>query len=291
MFLCANRVLVLGAGGLLGADLVPILKASGFEVLTHGRSSGDYQFDLDSCSLVNEMLKKINPDVIVNLVALTDVDRCEKEPNQAYIGNVRSIVNVADWVKRRNEQCQLIHISTDQVYDGMGLHTEENVTLTNYYAFSKYAGELAALNVGATVLRTNFFGRSHCDKRSSFTDWLFGALLRKENIQVFDDVQFSPLSMNTLSKMIASVIRKKVSGVFNLGSHNGLSKADFAFAFADELSLPSAAMNRTTTEKVTFLKTYRPKDMRMDCALFERVMGVKLPDLKDEIKKVAMGYL
>lgn len=286
-----SRVFVLGAGGLLGADLVPMLKATGFDVVTHGRSSGDFQFALDDSNLVYELLEKIEPDVVVNLVGLTDVDRCEKEPNQAYIDNVRSIENVSHWIKHKNEQCHLVHISTDQVYDGVGPHTEQDVTLTNYYAFSKYAGELAALSAGGTVLRTNFFGRSHCGKRTSLTDWLFGALLRQDAIQVFDDVQFSPLSMSSLSEMIELCARKKCPGVFNLGSHGGLSKADFAFAFAKELNLSTSAMIRTTTKEVTFLKTYRPKDMRMDCAVFEKTMGVKLPVLIDEIKKAAKGYL
>lgn len=286
-----KRVLVLGAGGLLGADLVPSLFASGYEVITHGRSSGDYKFALDNSNLVNEILKNIKPDAVVNLVGITDVDLCETEPNQAYIDNVRSIENIANWIKQKNAQCHLVHISTDQVYDGIGLHTEQDVTLTNYYAFSKYAGELAALNVGATVLRTNFFGRSHCAKRTSLTDWLFGALSRQDAIQVFDDVQFSPLSMSTLSEMIKLSLQKKFAGVFNLGSHGGLSKADFAFSFAEQLNLSTREMKRTSTEKVTFLKTYRPKDMRMECSKFEEKMGTKLPILIDEIKKAAKEYL
>lgn len=284
-------ILLLGSTGLLGSTLSPFLSSRGYEVKTHSRSEGaQYQADLNDPEEANKLLGKIQPDVIINLVGLTDVDLCETQPNQAYLVNVRTVENIANWIKQEKTSCHLVHISTDQVYDGANLHTEEMVTLTNYYAFSKYAGELAAASVPSTILRTNFFGRSHCAKRVSLTDWLFRALSNSDPIQVFDDVLFSPLAMSTLSEMIELSVQKKPLGVFNLGSHEGMSKADFAFAFADELGLSTRAMKRTTTDQVTFLKTYRPKDMRMDCSNFENTLGAKLPLLRNEIKRVAKEY-
>lgn len=285
------KILLLGSAGLLGSTLNPFLGSRGYEVKTHSRSEGaQYQADLNDPTDTYELLEKISPDVIVNLVGLTDVDRCETQPNQAYIANVRTVENIANWIKQEKKSCHLVHISTDQVYDGVNLHTEEQVTLTNYYAFSKYAGELAAMRVSSTILRTNFFGRSLCAKRVSLTDWIFRSLSSNDSIQVFDDVLFSPLAMSTLSEMIELSIRNKPVGVFNLGSHDGMSKADFAFAFADELSLSTRAMKRTTTNQVTFLKTYRPKDMRMNSVKFEDALGVRLPNLTDEIKRAAKEY-
>lgn len=286
-----EKVLMLGSSGLLGSTLAPFLDSRGYAVKTHSRSDGtQYQADLNAPKDTFELLEKVGPAVIVNLIGLTDVDQCESQPNQAYMANVQTIENIASWIKQTNTPCHLIQISTDQVYDGTGPHAEDQVTLTNYYAFSKYAGELAAASVPSTILRTNFFGRSHCAKRSSLTDWLFRALSNGEAIQVFDDVLFSPLSMGTLSETIDLAIQKKPIGVFNLGSHEGMSKADFAFAFAEELNLSTGAMTRTTTERVTFLRTYRPKDMRMDCTRFERALGVKLPLLINEVKRVTKEY-
>jgi dTDP-4-dehydrorhamnose reductase len=286
-----QKILLLGATGMLGSTLTPFIESRGYEV-THGRVDGtaSYRADLDSIHETNLMLDSVNPDVIVNLIGLTDVDRCEAKPNEAYQVNVLILEHVTSWVRHRGKKCHLIHISTDQVYDGHGLHEEGNVTLSNYYAFSKYAGELAAKRVPSTILRTNFFGHSNCSKRVSLTDWLFRELSNGEAIQVFDDVLFSPLTMNTLSEMIERVIQQKPIGVFNLGSHVGMSKADFAFLFANALGLPTAKMARTTTDEVNFLKTYRPKDMRMDCAKFENAIGIKLPALKDEIERSAKEY-
>lgn len=285
------KILLLGSAGLLGSTLNPFLSLRGYEVKTHSRSEGSqYRADLSDPREAIELLGKIQPDRLINLVGLTDVDICEAQPNQAYLANVRTVENIANWIKQEKTSCHLVHISTDQVYDGVNPHSEELVTLTNYYAFSKYAGELAAASVPSTIFRTNFFGRSLCAKRVSLTDWIFRSLSNNEPIQVFNDVLFSPLAMSTLSEMIELSIRNKPVGVFNLGSHDGMSKADFAFAFADELGLSTRAMKRTTTDQVSFLKTYRPKDMRMNSVKFENTLGIKLPQLRDEIKRVAKEY-
>ena len=285
------KLLLLGSTGLLGSTLKPFFDLIGYDVVTHSRSNTtSYQADLVDSSKTMELFNEIQPEVIVNLVGLTDVDLCETSPNQAYLTNVRVVENIADWIKQNESPCHLVQISTDQVYDGVGLHGESTVALKNYYAFSKYAGELAATSVASTVLRTNFFGRSQCSNRSSLTDWLYSSLLSKQSIQVFDDVLFNPLSMDTLAEMIGLTIQKKPIGVFNLGTHNGMSKADFAFAFAEELNLSTRLMTRTSTDQVSFLKTYRPKNMCTDCSRFENMLGVKLPFLSDEIKRVAREY-
>lgn len=285
------KILLLGSAGLLGSTLSPFLSSRGYDVRTHSRGEGaQYQADISDPKEANKLLGKIHADVIINLVGLTDVDLCETQPNQAYLANVRTVENIANWIKQERTPSHLVHISTDQVYDGATPHTEEAVTLTNYYAFSKYAGELAAASVPSTILRTNFFGRSYCAKRVSLTDWIFRSLSNHDAIQVFDDVFFSPLAMPTLSEMIELSIRNKPVGMFNLGSHDGMSKADFAFALAEELGLSVRDMKRTTTDQVTFLKTYRPKDMRMTSTKFESALGIKLPQLRDEIKRVAKEY-
>lgn len=285
------KVLLLGSTGLLGSTLRPFLESRGYEVIAHSRSKGaNYQVDITDPKKTSELLDDAQAEIVVNLVGLTDVDLCETSPNQAYLANVKVVENIANWIKQNSASCHLVQISTDQVYDGVVPHPEGSVTLTNYYAFSKYAGELAAAGVLNTILRTNFFGISHCANRTSLTDWLYRSLSDSDAIQVFDDVLFSPISMTFLAEMIELVIQKKPLGVINLGSNSGMSKADFAFAFAEELNISTDKMMRTTTDQVTFLKTYRPKDMRMDCSKFENELDVRLPFLSDEIKRVAREY-
>jgi dTDP-4-dehydrorhamnose reductase len=281
-----SRILVTGARGLLGSELVPLLRASDHEVIEHARCTGaDAHADLSDAVQCAALLDLVAPQTIVNLVALTDVDACERDPQRAYLSNVRSVENLAGWLRRGECRCHLVHVSTDQVYDGAGPHDEADVTLRNYYAFSKYAGELATAGTNATVLRTNFFGPSRSASRSSFSDWLISALSSSQAISVFDDVLFSPLSLSRLAAEIGQVIARPLPGVFNLGSREGMSKADFAFALAAELGLPVAAMRRAGLDSAR-LPVRRPNDMRMNCRRYESTFGVELPTLRREIQSM-----
>jgi dTDP-4-dehydrorhamnose reductase len=286
-----SKILITGATGLLGTTLVPFLKKCGYNIVTHARSGEvDFLVDLADREKSIAMLTQVQPSMIINLASLTSVELCQDEPNMAYLANTRTVENIAYWIQKTGANCHLIQISTDHVYDGAVLHAEDKITLTNIYAFSKYAGELAAARVPSSILRTNFIGRSKVSHRVSLSDWVYISLTNGNHVQVLDDVFFSPLSMNTLVEMIQLVVEKKPVGIFNLGSHNGMSKADFDFAFAELLKLPTETMTRIETRQATFLKAYRPKDMRMDCSKFENALGVKLPQLSDEIIRVAKEY-
>jgi dTDP-4-dehydrorhamnose reductase len=284
-------ILVVGGTGMLGSTLVPVLRTLG-PVVVHGRSAQrDANADFADPAQARALLDRVRPATVVNLAGLTNVDTCEQQPHQAYLLNVKVVESIVAWMQGRDASPALVHVSTDQVYDGTGPHREDAVTLTNTYALTKYAGELAALRVPATVLRTNFFGPSRCAARTSFTDWLLRALRQGQALQVFDDVLFGPLSMTTLTQCIAHAVQQPVAGVYNLGASTGMSKADFSFAFAEAMRLPTGSMRRTTTGQVDFLKTYRPKDMRMDNTAFEAAFQRPQPTLAAELQLVCEEYL
>lgn len=289
----ATHILVTGATGLLGCTLVPTLEARGHTVTQHGfHASAQVQADLCNHDETAAMLSQCRPDCIINLVGLTNVDTCELEPHNAYLLNVSTVQNLGRWIKQESPDCHLIQISTDQLYDAPGgPHREAEVKIRNIYAFSKISAEIAASNVASTILRTNFFGRSRCAKRVSFSDWIFQNLQLGLPLQVFEDVLFSPLSSATLCDMIELAVQQRPLGIFNLGSHDGLSKADFAYALAEELDLPKQTMRRVRLSEVTALKAYRPKDMRMDSSRFEQRFGLQLPKLIDEIISIRSQYL
>ncbi|MGZ5052442.1 MAG: dTDP-4-dehydrorhamnose reductase family protein [Methylobacter sp.] len=289
----ATRLLVTGATGLLGCTLVPMLEAQGYTVTTHGfHASAQVQADLCSYAETAAMLSKIQPECIINLVALTNVDTCELDPHRAYLLNVATVRNLCDWIKQDGNGCHLVHISTDQMYDGAGApHRESEIAIRNTYAFSKIASEIAAANTASTILRTNFFGRSRCAGRVSFSDWINQTLRQGLPMQVFEDVLFSPLSIPTLCKMIELVVQRQPLGVFNLGSRDGMSKADFAYAFAEQLDLSTQTVSRVRLSETAALKAYRPKDMRMDSSRFEQQFDLQLPKLIDEIISIRSQYL
>jgi dTDP-4-dehydrorhamnose reductase len=283
--------LLLGASGLLGASLLPVLEEAGGVVSTQGRSAGvQHRADFARTNEAAAVLDAVRPGAIVNLIGATNVDRCEQQPDEAYRTNSRVVENVAAWMRQRSPETHLVHVSTDQLYDGDGPQSEDGVTIRNTYALSKYCGELAAVGVASTILRTNFFGRSRCAKRQSFTDWLYGSLTRGDHIRVFDDVRFSPLSMASLSNLICAVIGDRILGVFNLGSRDGMSKADFAFEFAAALGLSTRSMSRVPIAGGLPLTAYRPRDMRMDVSKIEAALGIRLPTLAAEIRRTAEEY-
>ena len=283
------KILVLGASGMLGSRLVPYLIDQGREVLVAGRNhASGRKIDLQDEAATLAVVLSISPDVVLNLVGMTDVERCESHPKEAWQANVRSAENIANASSAIG--VHLVHLSTDQVYDSSPACAEANACPGNHYAITKYAGELAALSAGASVLRTNFFGISPHATRRSLTDWIFAALKARRPIKVFDDVHFSPLDMGTLCRMINKVTENRHAGVFNLGSHDGMSKADFAFAFADALALPSTYFSRVSARQSGLLKTWRPENMRMDSRHFEESFKVGLPSLQTEIETSAKDY-
>ena len=286
------HVLVIGATGLLGSSLTPVLAASGHRVVTHGFSSAAQEkADLCDFEQACALVARVKPDCIINLAALTNVDLCEREPHKAYLLNVAAVSHLVRAIREQAPNCHLVQISTDQVYDGSGPNAEANITVTNTYAFSKIASELVAASVPSTILRTSFFGRSCCDNRISFSDWIVHSLRNGTPINVFDDILFSPLDIKTLASIIELLVSRRSVGLFNLGSREGMSKAAFAFALAEVMALPTNHITRTISTASQALYAYRPKDMRMDISLFERTIGLQLPNLIDQIHLLRSEYL
>jgi len=284
------RILVTGARGLLGSTLVPYLRSRGHDVVCHARNQeADLRGDLSDSSQVRAVLAEARPETVINLVALTNVDECERDPQAAYLANVRIVENLVAAIGTGANAPHLVQISTDQLYDGPGPHQENAITLRNYYAFSKYASELAAGRIASTVLRTNFFGPSRSPARTSLSDWLVKSLAEGGAITVFEDVRFSPLSLDTLVRMVELVVAKRPPGIYNLGSREGMSKAEFACVLAAVLNLSTRNVSKGTSDQMG-AKAKRPKDMCLDSTRFEQQFGLELPTLRTELQSMKEAY-
>ena len=192
------------------------------------------------------------------------------------------------WIKY-NKNSYLIQLSTDQVYDGKGLKKEDEITIKNYYSFSKLAGDIVATSVNSVVIRTNFFGKSYKYNRDSFSDWILTSLKNGQSIKAFNDIYFSPLSMETLSGLILCVLKNPIFGIFNVGSKNGFSKADFICKVAQTFNFSNDLIKYVSIKNIR-LDASRPTDMRMDNSFFENTYKIELPTLENEIIKLKGDY-
>ena len=290
-----STVIVFGGSGLLGSSLVPALRACGHTVFAQSRGLGaDLCLDPSDRGAVAESLAQHRPSAVINLIAATNVDQCETQPELAWQANAGVVAAIAEGILALHSdpasRPHLVHISTDHLYDGRGPHAEDEVHPINVYGLSKFTGELLAERVGATVLRTNFFGRSRSAGRVSFTDWLVHNLREKTPITVFEDVKFSAIHINTLCDYIVRSIVLRPAGIFNAGCRDGISKAGFAVALARALSLSTENVQCGTSADVV-LRARRPLDMTLQVAHFEAAFNLQCPNILNEIQYTAKEYL
>jgi dTDP-4-dehydrorhamnose reductase len=241
----------------------------------------------DSAALAGS-LAELGPDIVINLVAMTDVDGCERDPAAAYQANAAVVESICEAMKTC-PSAHLIHISSDQVYSGPGVHVESDVTPLNVYAITKLAGEMIAIRQGATVFRVNFVGRSRAPTCRGLTDWLVESLRSGIAITLFRDVFFSPLHVMTLCRAIECGVLIATPGVFNLGARGGMSKADFAIGLARRLQLSQERVTVGSVDDRRMLAR-RPSNMVMDSGRFEKAFGFELPCIESELDLVAADY-
>jgi dTDP-4-dehydrorhamnose reductase len=285
-----SRVLVVGARGMLGSSLCPRLEAAGHVVMRQSREGGlDLQFNPSDAQAWHSVLSDQRPETVVNLAAATDVDRCETNPQWAYDANVGPVMAFVRAAYDCRQRPHLVHISSDQVYDGAGPHREDTARPCNVYALSKLTAELAIRDYPSTVLRTNFFGASRSPDRRSFSDWIVDSLRTEEPITMFNDVLFSALHLDSLSNVVARALELRPCSTFNVGSADGISKAEFALALAERLGLSTAALRVGAITDVR-LRARRPLDMRMDNVRFEQAFGMSAPTMSGQIDHTANDY-
>lgn len=267
-----GRTLVTGATGRLGPYLARAAAVAG-EVVTTSRSGG---CDLTDQAAVARLLADVDPSVVLHAAAMTDVDACEARPDEADALNRAAVEHLARHLPSGRP---LVLISTDQVYpDSAGPHGEDRVGPVNIYGKSKLAGESAALERSdSLVLRVNFFGPP-----GSLSDFFVRAFAAGRPVTLFDDVWFSPLRAETLAGLVVQAAAAGLTGVFNVGSRDGMTKAQFALALAAHAGLPTTSATVARSSALAG-RAPRPLDLRMDVTRFERALNLTLPTLAEEI--------
>ena len=150
------KVLVIGSDGQLGLEFQKI--SNSYDSLSWFFSTTK-TLDLLKLDSISSFLNNINPSVIINCAAYTNVDRAEPESELADIINSKAVKVISRWTSDNNKM--LIHISTDYVFDGLSkLPYSENSKTNpiNEYGRSKLKGEIACLknHPNSIVIRTSW---------------------------------------------------------------------------------------------------------------------------------------
>lgn len=282
-----KKVLILGAYGYLGSILSSYLNKK-YKVLRVGRKRKS-EIIIKKIEEIKSIILKYKPSIIINLIACADVEKCEKMKNIAIYLNIKVLNIITQAINKIGKKnCHLIHISTDQVYSGNGNHNEKNPRPINFYGKTKLLGEKEVLKINATILRTNFIGRNTYTKKKTLSDWIINCAKNNVKINCYTNIFFSPLHTSTLCKLIKVIIKKKIYGIYNLGSVDKISKAEYATKLLKLLKLNEKIISLT---KYSRSNVNRPLDMSLNTSKFQRLYKIKLPNVKNEIYKNSIEYL
>ena len=284
------KVLILGSSGFLGKLIYKKLKDD-FHVITNGLKKR--RISLASFKKTNKLLQNINPDLIINCAALTNIDYCEKYPKKSYDVNVKAVENIFKSKKKNNLKFFFFQFSTDALYDSkINVNNKEtNFPKTNnIYSKHKNLVEKICLKNKSLIFRTNFFGKY----KNNITNWIYKEITSKskKEINLFDDINFSPLRATKIAEIISYIIKKgyyNKTGIYNLGSRNGLSKYNFAFLFLKKLNFfKEKKINKVKSSQ--YIKVKRSKNMKMSVVKFEKNFKIKMNTLNKEITLCANEY-
>lgn len=246
-----GKILVIGAQGMLGRDLVPELRVSFPHDEILGWDIGEIDIRMERETI--EQIEALQPQVIINVAAYTDVDGCERNQEEAFRVNSEGMRHIALGAQRCG--AKVVYLSTDYVFDGKKgePYLEEDVPHPlNIYGASKLRGEryVQELTKEGLIIRTQ---------------WLFGkygknfvyAILKqaqdKEVLSIVKDQTGSPTYTRDLSKAICALVQKGAQGIFHVSNEGSCSW----FVFAQEI-LRYAGIQGVKTIPITSEKLNRP---------------------------------
>ena len=279
------KILITGGTGVLGTALVEELCCF-YDCIPLGKNStpkNGGRADLPDKNECNHILNQFYPDIIIHAAALTDVDECEKKPNNAFHLNVQSTRYIVDWVLKQNKNIRLIYISTDSVYDGCESGCNENQTLPgNVYSLTKlWAEDIVSKVDDSLILRTNFY-TAHGER--GIVDWLTKSIDQNSTLTLFTDIKFNPLYLKHLTDGVIRCLSTNSRGVFNLGaSGGGISKAEFIKLVIRYFSLNDVKYSYGKSFDTNFMIAKRPHNMIMSIVNFEKEFGFSPPSVMDGI--------
>ncbi|MCK5235732.1 MAG: dTDP-4-dehydrorhamnose reductase, partial [Deltaproteobacteria bacterium] len=279
------RLLVTGAKGLLGTDLLPVLQNSGYEVIAFGSS----ELNITDEDSIKYALTHHKPDVVVNCAAYTAVDKAEEEHKEAQ----RITDHGAGLLAAATKQigARLVHFSTDFVFDGTSNtpYTEEDKTNPiGVYGKTKLDGELKIIASGAraVIIRTSWL-YGHTGK--CFVRSIIDGATKKDELRVVSDQVGSPTYSVDLSVAAAALIENGYSGIVNFSNEGIASWYDFAtliVKLARDNGVSVKCKSVTPIKSIEYpLAAKRPCYSVLDKTLYRKLTGRPVPHWMDALKR------
>jgi dTDP-4-dehydrorhamnose reductase len=235
------RMLIIGSRGFLGAHITRAA-ASDFEVMEGNRpapgQSAEVTIDIKDERSVKQAFAASHPVVVLLLSAYSDIDYCQKHPDEARAVNLRGAEYVAAECARSN--AHLLFTSTGAVFDGKkhGYTETDPVSPVSVYGETKAAAEtsISKLLPNAILARISlvvgFAGRSGTN---SLLDNLKRRWVSGQSVAMPVFEYRNPIDAGTCSQFMLDLVKRKERGVFNIGCTDSLSRYDLGLKFASRM--------------------------------------------------------
>ncbi|MCC6685010.1 MAG: SDR family oxidoreductase [Bacteroidia bacterium] len=258
-----KKVLVTGSNGLLGQKLIHALANSSiFELIATSKGENRclltsgytyYSLDITNENNVEEVFKKVNPDIVIHTAAMTNVDACEQDHNSCLKMNVDAV----GYLVKASEKYQvhLIHLSTDFVFNGTHgpLSEEEKPDPVSFYGHSKWQGEKLVQQSTCkwAIVRTVLvYGLVNGMSRSNIVLWAKDALEKGKSIPVVDDQFRTPTLAEDLAAGCILIAEKGATGIFHISGKDFMSVYDLVLRVADFWKLDKSLIKRAKSTDI-----------------------------------------
>ena len=282
-----TTILITGASGQLGMSLKRIFNSKYEIISTTGNNNptgSSMHLDVTNPLLFKEVMETTNPDLVVNLAALTNVDLCEKNPELAYSINIGGMDNLVNAFKG-----PIIHVSTDYVFDGEdGPYKEEDTTNPlNVYGLSKLESEKLLLDhsENSLVIRSNVLYDYSSKSEASFLNWVVDSLTQEKEINVVEDQWNNPTWTGSLAVVIDRAIDTQLTGLAHWGDGDLVSRFDFANKIADVFNLKKSLIKPILTSELN-QTAKRPLKSGLKSDYAQNILNLEPPTIKECLETI-----
>ena len=292
------KVLVTGANGQLGWDMILELKKRGHDPTATDISDSFeqdckyIQLDITDENAVREAITTIKPDAVIHCAAWTAVDAAEDEENKpkVYAINVLGTKYIAQACKETG--CKMIYISTDYVFSGEGTEPWspdcEDFAPLNYYGETKLQGEFAVRNTLEKyyIVRTSWVFGSH---GNNFVKTMLKLSEKYKEIRVVNDQIGTPTYTPDLARLLADMAEAEKYGIYHASNEGGyISWAEFAEEIFRQAGKDTKVIPVTTAE-YGISKAKRPFNSRLDKSKIKTNLHCELEDWRNTLSGVIHG--